>query len=208
MSARPRETLIPVGPVLAAIGAILLIVSLFLDWYESPVRGGITGFTVFEFLDLLLTGLAVVTLVALADAIGLIRSGLRPGVPLVVGTLALVIVLTQVVNDPPAVAGPRSVPQDTGIWLALGGAALMVAGAVLATARIAIAVEPRERGGARVVSGADDPARPAPEEPPRSAEPGRARSAAPGPPGDPERPRPPGDEAPTVADEPPPPPRP
>ena len=78
MSARPRETLIPVGPVVATIGAILLVVSLFLDWYEGPAGGGITGFTVFEFLDLLLTGLAVVMLVWLADAIGLIRSGMRP----------------------------------------------------------------------------------------------------------------------------------
>lgn len=187
MSTRSRETLIPVGPVVAAIGAIMLIVSLFLDWYEGPAGAGITGFTVFEFLDLLLTGLAVAMLVWLADAIGLIRSGMRPGVPLVVAALTLVIVLTQIVNDPPAVAGPRGSEQDTGIWLALAGAALMVAGAVLATARIAIAVEPRERGGARVVTGAEEP-------PPRPAPP--------------ERPRPPADEAPTVSDEPPPPPRP
>jgi hypothetical protein len=186
MSAR-RETLIPVGPVVAAIGAILLVVSLFLAWYETPSGRGVTGYTVFESLDLLLTALAVVMLVSLADAIGLIRSGMRPGVPLVVATLALVIVLTQIVNDPPVVAGSDGRDQDTGIWLALAGAALMVAGAVLATARIAIAVEPRERGGARVVAGSDEPA-------PRPAEP--------------ERPRPPADEAPTVSDEPPPPPRP
>jgi hypothetical protein len=152
MSARPRETQIPIGPVVAAIGAILLIVSLFLDWYEGPAGQGITGFTVFEFIDLLLTGMAVVMLVSLAEAIGLIRAGLRSGVPLVVATVALVIVLSQVVNDPPAVAGPRSIPQDTGIWLAVAGAALMVAGAVLSTARIAIAVDPRERGGTRAVS--------------------------------------------------------
>ena len=139
MSTRPRETQIPVGPVVAAIGAILLIVSLFLDWYE-----GLTGFTVFEFLDLLLTGLAVVMLVSLADAMGLVRTGLRPGVAIAVATLALVIVLSQVVNDPPAVAGSSGRDQDTGIWLAVAGAALMVAGAVLSTARIAIAVEPRE----------------------------------------------------------------
>ena len=187
MSTRSREALIPVGPVVAAIGAILLIVSLFLDWYEGPPGDGISGYTVFEFLDLLLTGLAVVMFVSLADAIGLIRSGMRSGVPLVVAALALVIVLTQVVNDPPAVAARDGNDQDIGIWLALAGAALMVAGAVLATARIAIAVEPRERGGARVVAGADEPApRPAP----------------------PERPRPPAAEAPTVSDEPPPPPKP
>jgi hypothetical protein len=192
MSTRRRETLIPVGPVLAAIGAILLIVSLFLSWYDAPPGNGISGFTVFEFLDLLLTALAVVMLVALADAIGLIRSGLRSGIPVVAAALALVIVLTQIVNDPPAVAARDGNEQDIGIWLALAGAALMVAGSVLSTARIAIAVEPRERGGARVVAGTDEPA-------PQAAAP-EARRA-------PERPRP-ADEAPTVADEPPPPPRP
>jgi hypothetical protein len=138
MSTRTRETQIPVGPLVAAIGAILLIVSLFLDWYDH-----LTGFTVFEFLDLLLVGLAVVTLASLADAMGVVRTGMRPGLPLVLGVLALLIVLSQVVNDPPAVAGPNGSDQDTGIWLALAGSALMVAGAVLSTARIAIAVEPR-----------------------------------------------------------------
>jgi hypothetical protein len=175
MTTRTRETLIPIGPVLAAIGAILLIVSLFLSWYEGPPGDGISGFTVFEFLDLLLTGLALLMLVSLADAIGLIRSGLRSGIPVFAAALALIVVLTQVVNDPPAVAAREGNAQDIGIWLALAGAALMVAGTVLSTARIAIAVEPRERGGARVVAGTDEP-----------------------------QPRP-ADEAPTVSDEPPPP---
>jgi hypothetical protein len=138
-----RETQVPIGPVVAAIGAILLIVSLFLDWYE-----GLTGFTVFEFLDLLLVSLALVTLVSLVDALGVLPTPLQPGVALAVAVLALVIVLSQLVNDPPAVAGPNGRDQDIGIWLALGGAALMSAGAVLATARIAVSVEPRERRAA------------------------------------------------------------
>ena len=123
---------------------------------------------------------------------------MRSYVPLVVAALALVIVLTQVVNDPPAVAAREGNDQDLGIWLALAGAALMVAGAVLSTARIAIAVEPRERGGARVVTGSEEAAaRPAPPE--RPARPERAP---------PERPRPAAAGAPTGAGEPPPPPRP
>jgi hypothetical protein len=138
-----RETQLPIGPLIAAIGAVMLIVSLFLDWYED-----LTGFTVFEFIDLLLTGLAVLTLVSLAGAIGVIRPPLRPGLPLGVALLALVIVLSQLVNDPPAVAGPNGRDQDIGIWLALGGSALMVAGAVLSAARIAISVEPRDRRAA------------------------------------------------------------
>jgi hypothetical protein len=179
MNARPRETQIPIGPLVAAVGAVLLIVSLFLDWYEE-----VTGFTVFEFLDLLLVVLALVTLVTLAVAVGLLHTPLRRGTPLVIAALALLIVLSQLVNHPPA-ATERDL--DTGIWLALAGAALMVAGAVLSTARIAIAVEPRERAAA-----GRDPA--APSAPAGPAAP--AGSGAPGPPA--AR----GDEAPTVADEP------
>ena len=59
--------------------------------------------------------------------------------------LALVVVLTQIVNDPPAVAGSGGPDKDIGIWLALGGAGLMTVGAVLATTHISLAVEARER---------------------------------------------------------------
>jgi hypothetical protein len=158
-----RERQLPIGPLVAAVGAILLIVSLFLEWYEE-----LTGFTVFEFLDLLLVGLALVTLGSLAAAIGAMREPLPPGLPLGVALLALVIVLSQLVNDPPAVAGPGGRDQDLGIWLAVGGAALMVAGAVLSAARIAISVEPRER---RTAAPRPGPAEQAPtvadESPPR-----------------------------------------
>ena len=138
MSGARRDTQIPVGPLVAAIGAVLLIVSLFVDWYD-----GLTAFTVFEFIDLLLVGLALVTLGLLAAAMGLVRVPERSGLAFGVALFAFVVVLSQVVNDPPAVAGPSGREQDTGIWLALAGTALMVAGAVLASARIAIAVEPR-----------------------------------------------------------------
>jgi hypothetical protein len=158
-----RETQLPIGPLVAAIGAILLIVSLFLDWYE-----GLTGFTVFEFLDLLLVGLALVTLGSLAGAMGVIRTPLRPGLPLGIALLALVIVASQLVNDPPAVAGPNGRDQDTGIWLALAGAALMVAGAVLSAARIAIAVEPRDRGAAPTPTRSDEAPTVADQPPTRS----------------------------------------
>ena len=175
MNAAPRSTTaIPVGPLVAALGALLLIASLFTDWYED-----ITGFTVFEFNDLLLVGLALVTLAALAAAMRLVRP-IDPVVALAVAILALLVVLSQIVNDPPAVAGDNGRDQDVGIWLALAGAALMVAGAVLSTVRLAIAVEPRERRAAAATpAAADAPA----------AEPPRTRRV---------------DEGPTVADEPPP----
>ena len=172
MNARPRETQIPIGPLVAAIGGVLLIVSLGLDWYAD-----LSGFNSFEFLDLLLVVLALVTLGSLAGALGLVHTPLRPGTPLVVGGVALVIVLSQLVNHPPAGIGDDV---ETGFWLGLAGAALMLAGAILSTARIAIAVEPRARASA-----ASPP--PAASTPPASAPPASA---------------PPPDQAPTVADEP------
>jgi len=140
MNARPRETLLPIGPLVAAIGGVLLIVSLGLDWY-----GPYSGFSSFEFLDLLLVVLALVTLAELAAALGVLRTPLRDGTLLVVGALALLIVLSQLINHPP-VGNERDV--ETGLWLGLGGAALMLAGAILSTARIAISVEPRTRTAA------------------------------------------------------------
>jgi len=158
MSARPREIQIPVGPLVAAIGAVLLIVSLCLDWYDQ-----VTGFTVFEFIDLLLLVLALVTLATLAAAVGVLRTPLRPGTPLVVSGLALLIVLSQLVNHPPAAT---ELDPDTGIWLALAGAALMVAGAVLSTARIALSVEPRTRPAAAPVDDAPTVTDQPPADPP------------------------------------------
>ena len=139
MSTRPGQTTVPFGPLIAAIGAGLLLVSLFLDWYE-----GLTAFTVFELVDIVLV------------------------------VCALFVVLVQLVNDPPAVAGGDGPDREIGIWLAAGGAVLMATGALLATANISLAIEPRrpdEAPGSPVDHGAEtvaDPSRPAPK---RSDEP-------------------------------------
>jgi hypothetical protein len=169
MNADRRGTHIPVGPIVAAVGAVLLIVSLGLDWYAD-----LSGFNSFEVLDLVLVALALVALAELVRALGLVHTPLRPGTPLVVGALALVIVLSQLVNHPPA--GYQD-DVETGLWLGLAGAALMLAGAILSTARIALAVEPRRPGAA-----AERPAQPPPPAPAAS--------------------QPPSDQAPTIVDEP------
>jgi hypothetical protein len=161
MNAHPRETRIPIGPLVAAVGAVLLIVSLGLDWYAD-----LSGFNSFEVLDLLLVALALVALAVLVDALGLVRTPLSPGTLLAVGVLALVIVLTQLLNHPPA--GYQD-DVETGLWLGLGGAALMLVGAILATARIAIAVEPRRASGAHPAE--SSAARPADQAPTIADEP-------------------------------------
>jgi hypothetical protein len=153
-----RQTQIPVGPLLAAIGGVLLIVSLGMNWY-----GDRSAFTAFEVWDLVLVLLGLATLVLLAEAVGLLHGVVRSGTGLIVGAAALVIVLTQLINHPPA---GIHLDEATGLWLGLGGSALMLAGAVLSTARVAISVEPR-RG--RTVTTAGPP--PPDEEPTIRSEP-------------------------------------
>jgi hypothetical protein len=143
VSAQQRHGQIPIGAVVAAAGAVLLIVSLFLDWYE-----GVSGFTVFEFVDLLLVMLALVTVLSLVGGMGIGVPAVSPPVSVGLAGLAIVVVVTQVLNDPPAVAGVAGPAKDLGIWLALAGSALMVAGALLAGTQISLAVEPRRSDGA------------------------------------------------------------
>jgi hypothetical protein len=158
VNAVPRQTQLAVGPLVAAVGALVLIVSLFLDWYETY-----TGFTIFEFLDLLLLLLALATIFSLAGGLGLVKPAVSPAVSLGVALFTVFVVLSQIINDPPAVigAGPD---KDIGIWLALSGSALMVAGAVLGYAHISLALETRPRDQAaepgRPVASDDDPTRP------------------------------------------------
>jgi hypothetical protein len=134
------ERKIPIGPLVATIGALLVIVSLFLDWYET-----LTGWTVFEIVDLLLLGLAIWTIFSLAGGLGIVKAAPGPAAALIGGVVALVVVVTQVINDPPAVAGGGGPDKEVGIWLALAGAGVMVAGALLATTHISLAVEARPR---------------------------------------------------------------
>jgi hypothetical protein len=183
VSAVPRQTQLAVGPLIAAVGAVLLIVSLFLDWYET-----FTGFTIFEFLDLLLVLLALSTIASLAGGMGLVRPAVSPGLSLAVAIFTVLVVLSQILNDPPAVIGPGP-DKDIGIWLALSGSALMVAGAVLGYAHISLALEtrPRERAGD---PGSPDKPGPEPGRPVASDDPTRPLSdpAAPRRPDDPSRP--------------------
>lgn len=141
MSERGGNGSLPIGPLVAAVGAVVLIVSLFLDWYD----GDIEGFTVFEFLDLLLVLLALATIASLAGGLGLLRPAPSPAVSLAVALFTVFIVVSQVLNDPPAVAFNDQIGKEIGIWLALGGSVLMAIGALLAFARISLAVETRPR---------------------------------------------------------------
>ncbi|MEY2441005.1 MAG: hypothetical protein QOJ46_431 [bacterium] len=122
------------GVLLIGLGAILLFVSLFFEWYQR----GIDAFEAFEAWDLILAMLALGTLAAVAS-----RFGFGPARPAswLIGppVAALVIVLFALINPPPAVTSISDDP-STGLWLALAATILMAAGAVLSVARISVAL--------------------------------------------------------------------
>lgn len=118
---------------MATVGAVLLAVSLFLDWFKADrEESGLSGWTVFEVLDLVLAGLALAALVAAVNRLGYRVPGApRSLVPL--GLVAVVVVGSQLLNHPPA--GVDRSP-EVGIWLALGAAVLILLGGVIGRARI------------------------------------------------------------------------
>ena len=127
-----------VGPILVALGAIVLLVSLFMDWY-----GPRTAWEAFEVVEVLLAFLA---LAALAVAGGLLVPEIeyieRGWLPLIVVGIA-VLVAAELVNPPPAAAEETL---QEGAWLAFGAALVMLSGAVLtfASVSLAFAVEGRD----------------------------------------------------------------
>lgn len=151
MTGEPRDA----GSLVAAFGALLMFVSLFLKWFDP---GG-SAWTVFEIIDLLLAALALATLALSGARWGLIRRSVWKLPLWVPGATAFVLVVSQLINHPPAAQGSHI---ETGAWIALVGTALMLAGGLLGRARVVITIRP---SAAPVASGgppsAPDPAPPA-----------------------------------------------
>jgi hypothetical protein len=123
------------GPLIALAGAILLLVSLFLDWYQR----GASAWDIFEISDLLLAALAIAGLLAaasmIADVPGRVEGEWLP----YVAVAAFVIVAVTLIDPPPVV--PDAADPDVGLWLALAGSALMTAGALLGVAKVSITLD-------------------------------------------------------------------
>jgi hypothetical protein len=134
------------GQFLVVVGALALLVSLFLDWFAP----GVTAWTVFEIVDLVLAAIAILALVG-AVAVALPGAGIPPftaSVPLALGLIAFVLVAAALIDPPPAA---RSADPEIGAWIALAGAALISIGALLSVARISLQIifAPREAGRSR-----------------------------------------------------------
>jgi hypothetical protein len=127
-----------VGPMLVALGALALLVSLFMDWY-----GPLSAWQAFEVVEVALAALAVA---ALLVALGLLVPDLeyleRRWLPAIV--LAVAVLVAAELVDPPPAAGEDTL--GDGAWLAFGAALVMLSGTVLCFGRVslAVAVEGRE----------------------------------------------------------------
>ena len=150
------------GRLLAAFGAIALLVGLFLDWYSLEGRAldsGLSAWTAFEVVDLVL---ALLALVAQAAAVrGFVA---RPGLPEVpsgllvpAGFAALLLVTVSIINFPPAASGGDP---EAGIWISFAGAVTMALGALLRNAGIALIVTPRDRATPPPADAVAPPVRP------------------------------------------------
>jgi hypothetical protein len=160
------------GPILVTLGAMLLLVSLFLDWY-----GPLSAWDAFEVVDVMLATLAVVAVLAAAGAVAPDLAYVeRRWLPLLVLVVA-VLVAAEIIDPPPAAA---DLSADTGAWIAFGAAVVMLLGAVLSVGRVSlqVAVEGRDvrqrvaavderqqttESGAVVAPGGDAPAAAAPD---------------------------------------------
>jgi hypothetical protein len=136
-----------IGPILLAAAAILLLVSLFLDWY-----GGFTAWSAFEVVDVLLLMLAVVTLVAAAGQVAPdLEYADRRWLPWLV--LAIVtLVVAEILNPPPAVG---DADPDAGAWIAFAASLVMLAASLMSVGRVHFSLSVEGRDTRRRVAAVD-----------------------------------------------------
>jgi hypothetical protein len=136
------------GPLLVTLGALLLLVSLFLSWFT----GEITAWQAFEVWDIVLFVLALGSIAAglalITQAVDLVEGRFLPAAVIAVAT----IVASQIIDPPPAAPGQDP---DTGAWLALGATLVMCLGALLTYGRVGLAFTVEGRDKRRHVSAVD-----------------------------------------------------
>jgi len=153
------------GTGLVALGAVVLLVSLFVDWY-SPSGD---AWAVFEVIDVLLAAAAAASLVALVPR----YAGLNRALP-AIAFGALFVVVVQILDAPPSARGDQI---EAGAWLALAATALMAAGATLSAASISVTIDVRGRDRRRRSAAIDARERERAEEEAAAAEEAEAADA-------------------------------
>jgi hypothetical protein len=124
--------------LLAAIGGVLLLISLFLAWYTLPGYT-ITAWTAFEVWDVVLAAIALAVLISIATALGWWRGPAHSVSLAALGGAALVIVASQLIDRPPSALHSAV---GTGGWLGLVGAGAILVGSLLAESRVTVSFNP------------------------------------------------------------------
>jgi hypothetical protein len=112
--------------VLALVGGLLLVVSLFVSWYDP----GVDAWTAFEVLDLVLAAAGAYGAFLGAGVLTGDRWPLPGRAPLLVGGATFVLVVLEILQPPPTVHGADL---RTGAWLGLVASAMLLAAGWLAT---------------------------------------------------------------------------
>jgi hypothetical protein len=126
--------------LLIGAGAVLLLISLFLTWYQPEVD----AWEIFEVWDLVLAVLAIVALIAVSSRLGF--GPPRPSSWLIAPAIAALVIVLYAILNPPPLARTIDGDPDVGLWLALAASVLMAAGALLSVARISVAFTPGAPG--------------------------------------------------------------
>jgi hypothetical protein len=124
--------------LLGAAGAVLLLVSLFLDWYVLP-GFTITAWTAFEVWDVVLAVIGLAVVLSVATDLGWWRGPVHSHSITLLGGLALLIVASQLINRPPSALHSQI---GTGGWLALVGSGAIAIGSLLAESRVTVSFNP------------------------------------------------------------------
>jgi hypothetical protein len=125
------------GVLVAGVGGVLLVVSLFLDWYSFATYT-ITAWSAFEVWDLVLAMLGLAVIVAAATEMGWWRGPTHRVGVIALGVAALVIVASQLIEPPPSALHAGI---GDGGWLGLVGAGLMAAGAAMAESGVRLSID-------------------------------------------------------------------
>jgi hypothetical protein len=147
-AADPAPSSLDAGRLLFGLGGLVLLVSLFLDWYGAD-RESVSAWTAFEIVDLLLATIALAALAwVLAELSGRRVPDLSQAMAMGIAVATLAIVVVNLIDPPPALFGGDP---DVGAWMALGAAIAMTIGALMGSTAISITVARRERPAARAV---------------------------------------------------------
>jgi hypothetical protein len=151
LRARPaRVRRLRLGELLALVGAICVIVSLFLNWYENATET-LGAWDTFGPAVALLMAAAAASLALVASALAERSPALPVSIVIwstLLGIAAVIAALVRVFERP-----DEATRLCAGVWLALGGSVAMLAGALLAMRDERTSLYP--------------PARPTPRTPPK-----------------------------------------